>query len=173
MRLILSGLSVFLLLLSACSSAEERSEAGGGETEDAETLGSYDIDPESGEVRASHTDAAGVTTTMRAGKEVSPDLPEPFRAYPDAEIVSTTRVDQRDGVFVALDFTTSDQREQVVSYYREQALEAGIASEVEITGENATTLGGENRDRGISFTLNVSREANRTRAQLSVASGFE
>ena len=173
MKFILPGLFVSTLLLSACSSSEEGDEATDSDTEAAEALGSYDIDPESGEVRATHTDEAGVTTTMRAGKKVPPDLPEPFLPYPDAEIVSTTRVDQDSGVFVALDFTTSDQREQVVAYYREQALDAGIAPEVEITGEDATTLGGENRSRGISFTLNVSGEAGRTRAQLSVASGFE
>lgn len=167
-----SCLALAVLLLSACSKSDE-GESAGGEAESAEALGSYDINPESGEVRATHTDAAGVTTTMRAGKDVPVELVDPFLPYPGAELVTTTRVDQGDGSFVTLDFTTPDNRNQVVAFYRELALDAGIEPEIDISGENSTTLGGENRDSRISFTLSVRSDGNRTEGQLSVASGFE
>lgn len=173
MRLTLLSLWLPVLLLSACDDADKDGRLNDGGSENVEPVGSYDIDPASGEVRATHTDVGGVTTTMRAGKDVPPDLPEPFLLYPGAQVTGTTRVDQGDGAFVTLDFTTSDERARVVEYYREQALEAGIDPEVEIRGTNATTLGGENRGEGISFTLSVTREASVTEAQLSVARGFE
>lgn len=175
MRRTLSSLWLSALLLSACNSADNigNADKNEGDNDNIEPVGSYDIDPASGEVRATHTDANGVTTTMRAGKDVPPDLPEPFLLYPGAQVTGTTRVDHGEGAFVTLDFTTSDERAQVVEYYREQALEAGIDPEVEIDGTNATTLGGENREDGISFTLSVTKEGSMTEAQLSVARGFE
>lgn len=138
-----------------------------------EPVGSYDIDPESGEVRATHTDEAGVTTTMRAGQSVPPVLPEPFTIYPGSKVTSTTRVEQGDGAFVTVDFTTPDERARVVDFYRRSAIEAGIEPEVEIGGEDATTIGGEDRQGGMSFTLNATVVAGETRGQLSIASGFD
>ncbi|MBY6129238.1 hypothetical protein KUW15_10975 [Qipengyuania aquimaris] len=160
------------LLLSACGSGEGGTE-GDATAAETEALGSYTIDPESGEVRATHTDAAGVTTTMRAGENVPVRWPDPFTAYPGAEITNTTRVEQGEGAFVTVEFTTPDARPDVVEFYRKQAVEAGIEPEIEVSGGETTTLGGENRDRKASFALQVTRVDGRTEGQISVTRGFD
>ncbi len=161
-----------VLALPACG------QQGDEPTDDAseavqEALGSYDIDPQSGEVRATHTDAAGVTTTMRAGERVEARLPEPFSLYPGASVTKTTRVEKGDGAFVTVEFTTPDEREKVVEYYRQQARDAGIEPEVEVSAGATTTLGGENRDQKSSFALQVTRVSVLTEGQVSIASGFD
>lgn len=161
-----------ILVLTACG--QQADEAADGPAEDAqETLGSYDIDPQSGEVRATHTDAAGVTTTMRAGETVEARLPEPFTVYPGASVTNTTRVEQGDGAFVTVEFTTPDEREKVVEFYRRQSRDAGIEPEVEVSAGATTTLGGENRERRSSFALQVTRVSALTEGQVSIASGFD
>ncbi|MBX7540131.1 hypothetical protein [Qipengyuania sphaerica] len=139
----------------------------------AEPVGSYDIDPQTGEIRATHTDAAGITTTMRAGEAVEARFPEPFTAYPSAKITNTTRVEQGEGAFVTVEFTSPDPRKQIVEFYRAQAKEAGIDPDIEIDGGETTTLGGENLDVKTSFALQVTRVGDVTEGQLSVASGFD
>ncbi|MBT8426709.1 MAG: hypothetical protein KJO02_01630 [Erythrobacter sp.] len=172
MRSVLSISVALVLALSACG--QQGDEPADGTSEDAqEALGSYDIDPQSGEVRATHTDAAGVTTTMRAGERVEARLPEPFSLYPGATVTNTTRVEQGDGAFVTVEFTTSDEREKVVEFYRKQAHDAGIEPEVEVSAGATTTLGGENRQRQSSFALQVTRVSALTEGQVSIASGFD
>ena len=172
MRRLFATAMIPLLLLQACrkddagSSDEQREDL-------AEPVGSYDIDPVSGEIRASHTDAAGVTTTMRAGEEVVPRFPEPFTAYPGAQITNTTRVEQGTGSFVTVEFVTPDLREKVVAFYRAQAEQARIKPEIEVSAGDTTTLGGENLSRRASFALQVTRVDDETQGQLSVASGFD
>ena len=138
-----------------------------------EALGSYDIDPESGEIRATHTDAAGVTTTMYAGESVPARLPAPFAPYPGATVSNTTRVEQGEGMFVTVEFDTSDTREKVVEFYRAQAVEAGIDPEIEISAGQTTTLGGESGAARSSFALQVTRVGDRTEGQISVARGLD
>ena len=161
------------LLVSACGASDTDAGEDAAEAAETEALGSYTIDPESGEVRATHTDAAGVTTTMRAGENVPVRWPEPFTAYPGAEITNTTRVEQGDGAFVTVEFTTPDARADVVEFYRKQAVVAGVEPEIEVSGGETTTLGGENRDRKSSFALQVTRVDGRTEGQISVARGFD
>ena len=172
MRHVLPSSLALILALPACGQQDD--EAADEVAADAqEPLGSYDIDPQSGEVRATHTDAAGVTTTMRAGEKVDARLPEPFTLYPGASVTNTTRVEQGDGAFVTVEFTTPDEREKVVEFYRQQARYAGIDLEVEVSAGATTTLGGENRERRSSFALQVTRVSALTEGQVSIASGFD
>lgn len=172
MRSVLPFSLALILALPACGQQDD--EAADEASADAqETLGSYDIDPQSGEVRATHTDAAGVTTTMRAGETVEARLPEPFTLYPGASVTNTTRVEQGEGAFVTVEFTTSVEREKVVEFYRQQARDAGIEPEVEVSAGATTTLGGENRERRSSFALQVTRVSALTEGQVSIASGFD
>lgn len=161
-----------MIFLHACGAkdddaVEDDVEAG------QEVLGSYDIDPESGEVRATHTDEAGVTTTMRAGEKVTAGLPDPFTLYPGATVTNTTRVEQGEGAFVTIEFTTPDERQRVVEFYRKQLRDAGIEPEVEVSAGATTTLGGENRNKRARFALQVTRVTALTEGQVSVANGFD
>ena len=110
MRFALSLFLIPALSLTACKKVDEESENGAA-AEMGEPIGSYDIDADSGEVSATLTNAAGVTTTMRAGEKVEARFPEPFTAYPGAEITNTTRVEQGDGAFITVEFTTGDARD--------------------------------------------------------------
>ncbi|EDL48584.1 hypothetical protein [Erythrobacter sp. SD-21] len=141
--------------------------------DEADPAGSYDIDPETGEIRATHTDTTGLTTTMRAGEKVEARYPAPFTGYPGAKVTNTTRVEQGENLFVTIEFTTPDAREKVVAFYRAQAEEAGIDPEIEVSGGQTTTLGGENARGGASFALQVTRVGEETQGQISVASGFD
>ena len=171
MRHLLSFTLLPALILSACSKVEDEGDTGAQE-EIAEPIGSYDIDAESGEVRATLTDSDGVTTTMQAGSEVEARFPPPFTAYPNAQITNTTWVEQGDGTFVTVEFTTPDPRASVVDFYRRQAEAAGIEVEVEVDAGETTTIGGENSADRSSFALQVTEKARATQGQVSVTRGL-
>lgn len=158
--------------LSACKNAEN-DEDSSTSTEMSEPVGSYDIDPRTGEISATHTDAAGITTTMRAGETVEARFPDPFTVYPSARITNTTRVEKGEGAFVTVEFTSPDPRMDIVEFYRAQAKTAGIDPDIEVDGGETTTLGGENLNGQVSFALQVTRVGDLTEGQLSVASGFD
>lgn len=161
-----------ILALTACKKASDEGETNPS-VETTEPIGTYDIDPESGEIRATHTDAAGVTTTMSAGESVEARFPEPFTLYPGANITNTTRVEQGEGAFVTVEFTTSDAREEVVAFYRGQARQAGIDPDIEVSGGATTTLGGENTKKEMRFALQVTSVSALSEGQLTVARGFD
>ena len=162
------------LIIAACQGGgQDAGEGADAADRPEDAAGSYAIDPESGEITASHTDASGVTTTMRSGEKVEARLPKPFTVYPGARITNTTRVDQGAGAFVTVEFITPDPRDAVVEFYRSQAQEAGIPADIEVSGGETTTLGGERPARKSSFALQVTRVEDRTEGQISVSSGFE
>ena len=165
MRSALLSLLPFALAVTACQKAEEGE---GDRVEAAEPMGRYDIDPESGEVSATHTDAGGVTTTLRAGDRVDPRYPEPFTVYPGAEVTNTTLVDRGEGTAVTIEFSTVDEREDVVRFYRDQARQAGIEPHIEVAAGPTTTLGGTSEDGEMRFALQVTQMSPLTEGQLSV-----
>lgn len=165
MRSYLVPLLPFALVLTACQNTDD-GDADAVET--AEPMGRYDIDPASGEVRATHTDAAGVTTTMRAGDRVDPRYPEPFTIYPGAQVTNTTLVDQGRGTAVTVEFATVDARDDVIQFYREQAREADIEPDIEVAAGPTTTLGGTSKDGEMRFALQVTQMSPLTEGQLSV-----
>ena len=165
MRSPLVPLLPFALALTACQNTDE-GEADAVET--AEPMGRYEIDPESGEVRATHTDAVGVTTTLRAGDKVDPRYPEPFTLYPGARITNTMLVDRGEGTAVIVEFATVDARDDVIQFYREQARKAGIEPDIEVAAGPTTTLGGTSGDGELRFALQVTQMSPLTEGQLSV-----
>ena len=172
MRTALSLVCLPILAFTACKGAEDGA-SGTDEASTQEAIGSYDIDPESGEITASHTDATGVTTTLRAGENVEPRFPEPFTRYPGMTVTNTTRVERGESAFVTVEFTSPDPRETIVAFYRAQAEVAGIDPDIEIDGGQTTTLGGEHSRQKFSFALQVTRIDGQTEGQLSVASGID
>ena len=172
MRFALSLFLIPTLVLTACKKVDDESDTEAVE-EMGEPIGSYYIDPESGEVRATHTDAAGVTTTMRAGEAVEARFPKPFSVYPDAKVANTTLLDQGKGRSVTIEFTTGDTREEVVRYYREQAESAGIEPDVEVSAGATTTLAGRNVASDLRFALQVTRVSALSEGQLTVTRGLD
>ncbi|MDG6078652.1 hypothetical protein E3U23_05525 [Erythrobacter litoralis] len=156
------------LALTACGSQEPEGEP----ATRLETAGRYDIDPATGSVSAEHVDPEGVVTRLKAGENLPAALPEPFVAYPGAEVLHNTRVEQADARLVYLDFETVDTPREVIAFYRELAAAAGITPNVDVPGSESLTLGGENAALQLTFSINARREGNVTQAQLVVGKGF-
>ena len=136
-------------------------------------VGTFSIDPEDGGITASNIDGSGVTTILRSGETVPADLPRPFTRYPDARILRTTSVEQGDGRYVTVDFTSPDDRATVLGFYRQQAARAGIETQIDVRGADTTTIGGRSADARSHYSLRATRKGNITEASLIVVLGFE
>ena len=163
----------FAYALTGCERASDSEAPEADAAASSEPVGDYTIVPETGEVRATHTDTAGVTTSLRAGDTIKAELPAPFTVYPDAAVSYGTQVQRGDGTSATIEFDTPDSVNDVVAFYRKQAADAQITPNVEVTGGDTTTLAGTNRRGGTSFALQATRGQNGTRGLLSVESGFE
>ncbi len=160
------------LALVACGSQEPGEDPAATQQSRLGQPARYDIDPATGAVSAEHTDAQGTTTRLAAGERLPVALPEPFTAFPDAEIVHNTRVEQGDGRLVYLDFATGAPVDAVTDFYRGQARKAGIVPHIDIEGQDNRTLGGENRALQLRFSLTARRDGPLTKAQLVVGKAF-
>lgn len=154
--------------LTACSDAGTPREAG-IEPEETQMASDYLVDPETGEVRASHTDAAGVTTTLRAGEKVDPVLPQPFVLPPGAAITRVTRVDQGDAMLVTIAFTTELTVAELAARYRDLGAGGGFALTTDIAAADNAVLAGRHQDGAGTFSLSARRSAQGTAAELTVA----
>ncbi|MEM6586423.1 MAG: hypothetical protein AAF692_11775, partial [Pseudomonadota bacterium] len=114
MRVTLALIASATLALTACGGET----SGTIEGEDGET-GEYTVDTSTGEATATITTEDG-TTTLRSGANVPVDLPAGFTAYPGAEIVSNTVVQQGRGSGNLLTMTSADSPEKVASFYKAQ-----------------------------------------------------
>lgn len=172
MRFALFCMMLPALLLTACKKIEDD----GGRSTDtqlAEPTGSYEIDRESGEIRATHTDAAGVTTRLQAGENVAARFPAPFTAYPGSTITNTVLLDRGEAGSITVEFTTPDPRGDVVRFYREQAREAGIAPDVEVSAGDTTTLAGEDAGSRTRFALQVTETSGPAEAHVTISRGLD
>ena len=142
------------------------------EREGTAPRGSYEIDPATGETRASFTDDEGAVTTMRSGERVPVALPAGFKLYPGARITNNTRVDQADGQLVLINLASEATPEEMVAFYRNQAEAAGIDVAMSLESGSMTMIGGESSD-GTSFSFPATRENDTTQAQLSIGRGIE
>ena len=159
------------LALAGCGDTQDPSEAEVA-AEDAKPIGSYTVDPETGEVRAVHTDGDGTRTTLAAGRTVDPVLPAPFILPPDATIESVTRVEQGEGRLVTIVFTSELDRNALAEFYRNLASEAGFTVTSDIPGENALVLAGENADDGTTFAATMRASEEGSEAELTVSAGI-
>ncbi len=161
--------------LTACSPTpaerdnEQKSEPHTGQFE----LGSYEIDPETGETRAVVNNEDG-TTTMRAGKRVVPRLPEGFSLYPGAVVRNTIQVGRAEATGVMVSLASEDRPTDLVQFYRRQAEAAGVAIELDLQTEDSAMIAGEGPD-GTSFVFQASGqtgETEETTGQLTVRRGL-
>ena len=159
--------------MAACERVPDTDESDKFNTNSVEPIGDYTIDPKTGEVRATHTDARGVTTTMRSGDTVVATLPAPFTNYPSATISYATQVQQGEEASVTIEFSTPEAAEKVLAHYEAQAAQAQIEPDIAISAGDTTTLAGTNRRTDLSFALQVTRTNDGTTGQLSVASGLD
>lgn len=148
-------------LLAACGSET----SGTIEGEDGE-VGEYTIDSETGETTATITSEDG-TTVLRSGENIEVDLPAGFSAYPGAKVVHNTSVNQGETSGAVVIMESDDSAEDIVTFYRKQADDAGIKVEFEMNMEDGRMLGGKN-DEGETFTLNAVDEGDRRTIQLMV-----
>ena len=160
---------IALIPLTAC----ERAPIAQEERASVDPIGDYAIDPQTGEIRATHTDAAGVTTSMRSGEQVVATLPAPFGMHPSATITYVTEVEQGDGMSVTIDFATEETADRIVAFHKAQAAEAQIVTDVEVAAADTTTLAGANPRTGMTYALQVTRTERGATGQLSVESGFD
>ena len=158
------------LLLTACGAASE--EAASEPDAAPEPIGSYSVDPETGEVSATLTDAAGATTTMRAGSSVDPVLPPPFVLPPDSKVTSVTRVEREGAQLVVLQFESSLAPEAVAEFFRDLASAQDFRLTADIPGKQGIVIAGEHTGGENTFSLRVEPAEVGSGGELTVTAGL-
>lgn len=136
----------------------------------------YIIDPATGE-RSMVIDTPEGRVAMRSGAQVALDLPAGFALPEGAIVTANTIVDQAEGKGVLVTFISSLSPADLAQSYREQAIEAGIALEIDADMNGTRILGGRGPD-GTTFSMTANAAAepkgaddDGTRAQLVVGRG--
>ncbi|AWW75298.1 hypothetical protein CD351_12745 [Erythrobacter sp. KY5] len=133
--------------MTACGSETEGSFA----TDDGET-GEYVIDNEDGESTMTITTSDG-EVNVRSGSSVAVDLPDGFSLISGAQVVSNTVFDQGGTKGSLISFRSSMSPDEVASFYRAQAEDAGVEIQIETTMNGGKMLGGENEATGLTFSV--------------------
>lgn len=142
------------MLLAACGSSDEPSMEVGDGAEGAPTL--------------DFSDGEGNQVSVQGGEAAIAALPPGFTAYPGATVVSSTAVGTGDGGGgVILVMTTSDGPEQVIEFYRTQALAAGVRLDGQVTTGSNTLIGGEG-EGGLAFSASAAPGPDGSIVQLTV-----
>ncbi|WBY16216.1 hypothetical protein PF049_11540 [Erythrobacteraceae bacterium WH01K] len=134
------------LALAACDGVEEP----------APRTGTYETDPETGEVRASAPLGDG-NATMLSGPAIAAPLPVDLPVMPGAEVTQATHVSSPRGLEIALiEMVTDENPSAVAAFYRSAAGEAGLESAFDMGGSAAVTYIalGEGRER---LTMHAAR----------------
>ena len=160
------------MLISACESEEATTRAEKDPPAVADAGGSYTVDRETGEVRATHTDAQGVTTTLAAGERVDPGLPAPFALPRGATVIRVTRVEQGEGRLVTVEFTSDMEAAELADFYRKLAKSSGFDLTSDLPGESGAILAGQKAAGAMTFTLQAKRRDSGTDAQITVGQGI-
>lgn len=142
------------ILLAACGSSDEPAmDAGEGA---------------GGAPAINITDDEGNRVSVAGGDAAVAALPDGFTAYPGAAVVSSTAVGTGDGGGgVILVMTTSDPADQVIEFYRTQALAAGVRLDGQVSTGSNTLIGGEG-EGGLAFSASAAPAQDGTIVQLTV-----
>ncbi|MCA0910897.1 hypothetical protein [Qipengyuania gaetbuli] len=138
----------------------------------ADAGGSYTVDRATGEVRATHTDAEGVTTTLAAGERVDPGLPAPFALPRGATVIRATRVEQGEGRLVTVEFTSDMGVVELADFYRTLATSSGFDLTSDLPGKAGAILAGRKTAGAMTFTLQAKPQDYGTDAQITVGLGI-
>jgi len=91
---------------------------------------------------------------VQSGPNAKVTLPAGFTAYPGAEIISNVNMDSNGKQVSTLTMNTNAGLDQVVAFYKKQAIAAGVDVSTEINAGEAVMLGGESK-AGLVFGLNA------------------
>ncbi|WP_226700396.1 hypothetical protein [Qipengyuania gaetbuli] len=160
------------MLISACESEDGATRTEEDPSAVADASGSYTVDRETGEVRATHTDAQGVTTTLAAGERVDPGLPAPFALPRGATVIRATRVEQGEGRLVTVEFTSDMEAAELTDFYRKLAKSSGFDLTSDLPGESGAILAGRKTAGAMTFTLQAKPQDSGTDAQITVGQGI-
>lgn len=156
-----------VMSLAACERGGEPSSDAAVSPQSSRETGAYDVDGETGEINARIHRDDGSVATMRSGERVPVWLPEGFTLYPDAEIVSNTRVDHGGGRGVLLTMRSDAAPEQMAVFYRRQAESAGIAIDTEMEAGRSAMMAGRSPEGG-ALSFNATQDAEGTEGQLMI-----
>lgn len=156
-------------LLAACGSEQ----SGTITTPEGETA-EYTIDEATGETSMTITTPEGAAS-MRSGSGVPVQLPEGFSLYPGSTIVTSTVVNQPEGLGTMVMFEAPAKAAEIIAHFKDQAKQAGFAIELEATMNDTMMLSGKRAADGISFMVNTGgamegEPAGKTSGQLVIGS---
>ncbi|MGY6552197.1 MAG: hypothetical protein ACXIT4_09935 [Erythrobacter sp.] len=156
-------LASLMAVLAACNS-----DPSGSFTTAEGQSAEYRIDTVTGETSMTITTPDG-STSLRSGSAVPVELPAGFALYPDSRVISSTVVNQPDGLGAMVVFETPAQGPLVIAHFREQAEQAGFRVELEAAMSGTVMLAGKRAKDGTTFIVNTSPyEDGRTMAQLVI-----
>lgn len=150
-HLILTAIAA--LALAACGS--ENAEETASEASDD---GEYLIDEDSGETSMTIDTPEG-EASMRAGSNVTPNLPQGWTIYPGAEVENVINVDQADGSGSIVRMMADAGVDDILGHYRNQAEATGYSIELNLTTATSSVIGGDKPD-GSTFSVSVVPGAN-------------
>jgi ABC-type Fe3+-hydroxamate transport system substrate-binding protein len=137
-----------LLLLAACGKPAEKATV--------QTPGTQvQTGPQGAQVTV--TDAAGQTTTIKAGAPAAaagPAAPGFAPVYPGAAVLSRVDTPGGGGAVTILKFTTKDTPDQVLAFYRDAARKAGVpvSADLDMGGSRMFAAEEEGGARGLQLT---------------------
>lgn len=150
-------------MLAACGSEK----SGTITTSDGETA-EYRIDEASGETSMTITTPEG-KAVMRSGQGVPVDLPKGFSLYPGTQVISSTIVNQPDGIGTMVMFEAAAKGADIMAHFKRQAEAAGFEIELEATMNETVMLSGKRAGDGSSFMVNANPgEDGKTAGQLVI-----
>ncbi|MHA7819467.1 MAG: hypothetical protein ACX930_07485 [Erythrobacter sp.] len=154
------------LALAGCGGSEPSGEV---TTEDGDS-GEYTFDTESGETSMTITDGDG-ETTLRAGSNVAPNLPDGWTIYPGASIQNVINVDGGENAGSMVTMRVDAKQDQVIEHYRKEAEVAGYIIHMDLTTATNKVIAGDKRD-GSNFSVSVvpGADSNPATVQLTLSS---
>jgi hypothetical protein len=154
-------------LLTACNSEQ----SGAITSPDGETA-EYRVDEATGETTMTITTAEG-KASLRSGSRVPVQLPQGFSLYPGSEVLTSTVVNQPDGVGTMVMFQTDARGPQIIAHFKDEAERAGFKIEMEATMNGTVMLGGKRATDGASFMINTGPyEEGKTTGQLVIGNSI-
>lgn len=149
-------LSAAALALASCGSSDE----GTIETADGESV-DYEVDRDGEDVEIRMSGDDGEEVVINTGSDSNVDLPGDYTVYPGAEVLSSATMNQSDGQGSLVIMQSDASPEDMVTFYRRQAEDAGVEIQMEMTSNGTRMIGGETGAGG-TFSFNASPGADGT-----------
>ena len=158
-------LSLAAIALAGCGGPDE----GSTQTEDSDTA-DYQGDGDDGDTVIIRGDD-GEDLVINTGSAASVNLPDGYSIYPGASVVNTTSMNQSDGQGMLMILQSDASPESMVTFYRQQAENAGIEIGTEVNANGTMMVAGESEE-GHTFSFSASPSGEGTQGQLVVGQGL-